>query len=440
MDSQHVDKAIRKTDRMTVLKFFCYLSVFTISFDIFLVINLGFNFRFSQLVLLIPFTAVLAHTLLKRRYIWPVGFLPLAVWSMFILAYIPNTHFILRSIGYGIWLIFNLMMIFTFVQIFNRKDSVLQLIKYYIYSFFFVALFGLIQFILPIFSLGAPLVTQWWINGVLARINGFSYEPSFFATYLLTGWVLTAWLLKRGTGIIGKKILYFIFSIETLVMALSSSRMGWIMMIMWFMQYPFLFIFRLARGRFNISYFKGTLMVTSFGLTLTGIVVYYIGATNLKFLIEGLGIAGTTATSSATRITEFTDTLRIFSGSPFWGYSLGGISSALGDLRGIDVSTIEAAKENEGMSVFAEVLAASGIIGFVPFAIYIVMLIAKPILLLSHIADREMKIHLTGMVISLCFVLIILQMNQNILRPYLWLHIAILSSIYAVNTKGTLTS
>jgi len=39
---------------------------------------------------------------------------------------------------------------------------------------------------------------------------------------------------------------------------------------------------------------------------------------------------------------------------------------------------------------------------------------------------------LTALVWSLTMEFIILQFNQNILRPYVWFHIAVLSVVYAV--------
>jgi len=121
--------------------------------------------------------------------------------------------------------------------------------------------------------------------------------------------------------------------------------------------------------------------------------------------------------------------------SPLIGYSLGGISSALGELRGSPVTSLALAKQNGGMSVFAEVLAASGIVGFIPFMIYIAQIILKPLKLARIGISPEIKILLRAMAFSLLFELFILQFNQNILRPYLWLHISILSSIYAVAIK-----
>ena len=82
------------------------------------------------------------------------------------------------------------------------------------------------------------------------------------------------------------------------------------------------------------------------------------------------------------------------------------------------------------MSVFAEVLAASGVIGMVPFACFVITTIWKPVRL-ARLVTPFYSVLLSGLVRALLFAWMILQFNQNILRPYLWAHIAILATVYA---------
>jgi len=419
-------------NNISLIYILCYLSVFTVSFDIFLVIHVGFNFRVTQLALLPVMAYVLISRLTSETLIIPLGFESLLIWAFFIIIFIPNTFYITRSAGYAFWLIFSVATIFVMVQLFRTKDRLIQLIRIYIYSFALVALFGLVQFILPLLHLGAPLVMQWWFPGLLPRINGFSYEPSFFSTYMLIGWVFIACLLRDRTEIIGHKLQLITFTLITLVMILSSSRMGWLMMVLWYIQYPFLFIWRLCKGRLNKRFFKYSSALVICCYLLLYIIIYCIGFETISFLLSGLGIGGASSHSSDTRTREFFDTLQIFLKSPFIGYSLGGISSAIGELRGIDVSSLEIAKENEGMSVFAEVLAASGVVGFIPFFIYIFRIIKQPLSIAKHLKNITISNLLRALVTSLVFELIILQFNQTILRPYLWMHIAILSCVFSV--------
>jgi hypothetical protein len=99
--------------------------------------------------------------------------------------------------------------------------------------------------------------------------------------------------------------------------------------------------------------------------------------------------------------------------------------------------SFEASKEFEGMNIFAEVLAASGIAGVVPFIFFIAAMVWKPLRLANESGPAYAAL-LRSLVRSLLFVLALLQFNQNILRPYLWIHLAILATVYsaAIHTAG----
>lgn len=84
--------------------------------------------------------------------------------------------------------------------------------------------------------------------------------------------------------------------------------------------------------------------------------------------------------------------------------------------------------------VFLEILAASGIFGFLPFILYIGILFVKPMQLVKKLELENQKI-LTALLFSLLSEIIILQFNQNILRPYFWLHIAILSAYFTISKQ-----
>lgn len=426
---------IVKRSRFDIVNILYYLSIFTVSFDVFLIVNLGFNFRATQLLALFPIFIGITGTLHKENIAIPVGFKSLLIWTLFILAFIPNTTFLLKSVGYGFWLLFDVSLVLATVQIFNTENKINSLITWYLYSFFFVAIFGLVQFIMPILHLGAPLVQQWWVPGVLPRISGFSYESSFFSTYMLLGWVLSAYLLNSGFTLVNQSRLKIIFMTISLVMILSSSRMGWLMMLVWFVQYPIRFLFNLAKGRINKKLFvhSGRIVLLLLLLVIGGI--WIIGMDNIPTLFLGLGLFEESGSWSAdTRLNSFHDTLQVFLDSPLIGHSLGGVSSAIGALHGVYVDNIDLGKEYEGNSIFVEVLAASGLIGFIPFVSYIYAILRKP-LKLAKLVDNSGRNLLIGMTLALLFEFVILQFNQVILRPYLWLHIAILSALYSVYSK-----
>lgn len=195
--------------------------------------------------------------------------------------------------------------------------------------------------------------------------------------------------------------------------------------------------------RFRIAIFKLRALVPSF-LSIAFIGVIAAGtsvaiekdpAFALMFL-NGTGISDTSAHSVIQREDALGETFAVFLQHPLLGRSLGGVSSAIADLQGERIQSFEASKDFEGMSVFAEALAASGVIGIIPFVWFLIATFVKP-LRLARVAGPFYSPLLYALVRSLLFAWMILQFNQNMLRPYLWTHLAILASVYAAGLQGS---
>ena len=110
----------------------------------------------------------------------------------------------------------------------------------------------------------------------------------------------------------------------------------------------------------------------------------------------------------------------IFKESPILGYGLGGVDPMMAQHLGIRYST-----EINGLatSVAGEILVATGI--------------ATVFILLYFCKLQTPSSILRGLVIALNFELMILVFNQNILRPYLWMHLAVISaSIKCLREQG----
>lgn len=406
-----------------------YFSIFTSSFDIFLVVNLGFNFRISQLVLLLCF-AILAILVVEKRKIKLFhGFGFLFLWSILNLIFVLNSYSYVRAIGYSFWLFYYLIMILFFVFLFDEKPKFLNLIRVYIYSFLFIAAFGLFQFISPFIGLQTGLITQWWIDGILPRINGFSYEPSYYATYLLIGFIFTGYLIRNNIYLWNDERIRYIHFMILLSMVLSSSRMGIAMIVLWY-SIPFLNIIK--KVIINALRFKDLSQIISY-LLLGGIgmilVLTYLDLSKLSFLLQGIGLGGSSTHSTMGRLNTALDTFRVFLQNPIFGVSLGGVAASLAHMRGFISISFDVLKMNEGMVTFIEVLAASGILGFIPFLFFLKSIVVDPFKKAQKLINFDGQI-IRGLVYALIFELLILQLNQNILRPYLWIHIAILLTAF----------
>jgi hypothetical protein len=410
------------------------LGVFTVSFDILFVINVGPNFRVSQIFISILVFHSLVNHIYKKSTL-PIGAISLLIWAYFIILFIPNSGFIPKGVGYAMWLLFNIATVFSFVQLISSPNDLRFYIPCYIYSFVFVAMFGLMQFFGGIFGFGELLLVEtWWIPGLLPRINGFSYEPSFFATYLIIGWVMVSYFIKNRIYYISNKKLKFCFFILTLALCLSGSRLGVFFMGIWYLQYPAFSLLKLILFRGNHKDFIALFISFVFLLLIFFIYNLFASSELFQILAFGIGLEGTSSHSIDERVGGFSGLLDIFQNSPFIGYSLGGLSYALGIQEGVSVNDFNTAKL-EGNGVFLEVLAASGIFGFIPFCIYIFNICLSPFYLASKIDNIKLAGLLKGLGFSLIFELAIIQPNQNILRPYLWLHIAMLTAVYSIVDK-----
>ncbi len=419
-----------------------FVAFLTTSFDLFLNIDVGFNFRFCQLILGIIFILGIYKTvvLTQLKAVKPLGFEYLLVWSFFIIIFIPNNTFYAKSLGYAIWLIYNLLLVFFLAQLITDRDTTLKAVRLYLYSFFALAIVGLIQFFLPILGLTqllptALLPSQWWIIGVLPRINGFSYEPSAYASYMTMGFILSSSLQKYRSRLVSPRLLTVIQATVALAMFLTSSRMGWVVMGLWFLHYAALFLGRLFRGMLNFRY---SVYFGGFAIVVPVLLVYAYQrfAAQLLLFVSGTGLLGSSAHSYDQRTGELVDTLAVFLQSPLVGYSFGGLSTAVARLNGVRVTTLEQAGAYEPMGFFPVILAASGIVGFVFFMMYIGPLLIKPILLQRQMLDQEMRVVLSSMTIALIFELVILQLTQNPLQIILWMHIALATAVYQVAKKS----
>lgn len=424
------------------------LIVLTSSFDIFLTVNAGGNYRFCQVVTppLVFLAVVKSGWGLK---VPTLGLVPLSIWLAVQTIFIPVASFWPKSLGYCFWLFLNICLMFAFVQLFSRDWPVLlKLVQWYLYSFALVAAFGIVQFLLPLLGLPGLLVTQWWIQGVLPRVNGFSYEPSYFATYLLIGFVFVSSLRTAKAPLLSARAMLLIYALTAIGIIVSSSRMG----IIFLLVDVFLSQIRplrsiigdVLKSRIAPSKLRAlvpSLLLTTFlvGILGTTIVALESRPALMLLFLNGTGIDDTAAHSVIERADSLEETIAVFLAHPIIGRSLGGVSSAIADREGESVHTFEDSKNFEGMSVFAEVLAASGIIGVVPFVCFLVVTIWKP----SALARRSGQLYsalLVAAVRSLVFAWAILQFNQNVLRPYLWVHLAILATIYAAARDSSASS
>jgi hypothetical protein len=392
-----------------------------ISSDLIAVKAGGFTLRPTDLLMAVIILFTLPEAVGGLGFRWPLGFGMLAAWTVFVLIFVPNTPFLLRNVGYAAWLLLDAAFVFSVVQVINSRAKLKFILRWYAVSFGSIAAFGLLQFFLPFVGVTPPLLRQWWIPGHLARVNGLSYEPSYFAGYMVTGWIFLTSLAMHRSSLFSRRTMWILIALSSAVLIVCGSRSGWLLMIAWAIWN----LFRVLKRK-PLRLGVGVLLAAA----LAAYSVHGIRSaaqTNDVFL-SGTGLAGTAAYSIEGRVRGFRDTLQVFVDNPLIGVSLGGIIPAIASMHGKlavhQSDTKLGARQSQGTT--AEALAATGIFGFPFYVLYIFGLIWKPRKLLRSSPE------LRALVNSFVAAMIVMQFQTNILQGYVWLEIALLSACYAV--------
>lgn len=402
------------------------LAGFLVSSDIFLTWRIqGFTLRAVQFVLalVLVWGLVDAVCFRKRRHLRrPLGSGALLTWCAVNCFLLWNVHAMTRNFGYMAWLLFNAALVFVTVQQLDAQERLRFVLRWYIYAYCASAVLGIAQFLSPFLGLTPPLIRQWWIPGVLDRVNGMTYEPSYYAMYMLCGFVMIDYLRVHGSSLLPKSRLAMACLLTGTALIVCGSRMGWMMMLVWLG----LRIIWWVRDR-NFRALRRAAVLISAALVLLFVVV----GGSASFLLAGLGVSEELGEwSREGREGDLQDTISVFLQHPIMGVGLGGVGPEIARMRHVPQIDQDDEVRVEGQCTTMEVLAGTGIFGFAAYAAYLLILFIAPFRLKN--ASTELK----ALTWALIFLIAILQFNQNILRLYLWFHIALLSAAYSVLHDG----
>ncbi|MCX8097123.1 MAG: O-antigen ligase family protein [Spirochaetes bacterium] len=310
-------------------------------------------------------------------------------------------------------------------------------VRVYILSFVFHALFGIVQQV-SFYGFGYILfATQ------PGRMNGFTYEPSYFATYLSASLPLVIMLSLLSDKTDRHKYLYYIpAGIIISATIISTSKM---FIVIWLLVGLCLIV--LIASMIVFRKIKSNLKTIMFGsanvfiASLVSILLIYVTMNHIPKIFSSTTtdititkkteqiLESKEETSFGPRIEEFMKTMRVALENPIIGTSLGGIAPHKAVKSGVDPKSNPDVKMFEGMSIYAEILAGLGIIGFLIFVAFVLKLTydsLKTSFMLMK-GDEVFKSVIVFSLLSGLFVeLVTLSFNQNILRFYLWNQIAVL--------------
>jgi hypothetical protein len=420
---------------MKIIHWLFALCLLTSSFDIFLVFNAGGTVRFAQLVMVLVCLGALAKAAQEARFDLPAGGGWLVLWWLVQVIFLPFSVDLDFSTKYLIFLTYTLVCYFAVIYLYGKSGYIRQLMKAYLWSYVFVAAFGIFQMVTPALHLGSYLVTQWIVHDRFARINGFCYEPSYYATYMLPGWILMLDLRYSRARLTAAPKWRWLTILVGTALFLSTSKTAWGFMMLEGAARTLPVVLRWARslqqrleaGRLVVRIPRLPMLLAA----VVGIVFVVAGlktlslALDLNIFLAGTGINNTAAHSVNTRRDQFLETVDVFKEHPMLGRSLGGVSSRISEKHGVPND----GKTYLGFPVMMELLAASGIIGIIPFLLFLwtnsLGLIPA---IRRHWPDENAK-WLRALLRSTIYLWLVLVVDQNVLRIYLWFHMSIVAVV-----------
>lgn len=427
---------------LAIGQWICFVIILFASGDVWPSLSLGFNFRLSQLMaaiafLLLPLYFNTAPVRLFPGWRWMLCFL------LWIVACLPLSMYPERSLGYVMFAATDALILFVFVQYFRTDLQIVKLIRYSLVAFLALSVFGLLQFFVGLF--GISLFTkQWWLTGRLARVNGLSYEPSYYATYLIAGWVLSAELLGHRAVPIKRSLVLCCYVVSTLALILSSSRIGWLVMLMW------VGIWSLARARALARAGRLTPKLCMLSAVALAAILFassllfssqleriQTAGSQIAFLANGITDPTSGEGSTGTRFSELMMTWNAFVESPLIGTGIGALPVSIGAQKGNSVLSLDEAKLNEGMSIFVELLASTGIVGAVLMSGFGIS-VFRSYRMRRGAMEEWQRVTVRACVWSLVAILVALQLNQNFLRVYLFVDLGVL--LCAIGARPDQTS
>ena len=424
---------------MRVLNWLWVGCFFTASFDIALILNIGGSIRISQIFLGILCIAAAARVIQDGRILWPRGGTALALWLLSQFLFLPLSGILYFGVEFLALITFTIVGFFAVIQLYGKSRSLEWMMRAYLLSYIFIGLFGLFQFATPVLGLPGILVRQWILHGKFARINGFSYEPSFYATYMMMGWIMLVELRISRARITTGRLWKWATIAVTAALIISSSKTAWIVMLveLFARLLPALWggfrhtfrrfqhgrlVVRIPRSRFLLSF---VLLIA----VVSPALYYFVHKVDPLQLLSGTGLANQPAHSFNDRSKRAAETFDMFLEHPFVGRSLGGVPVNLAMHHNVVVTSMDEIRLYWGFPVALEVLVASGIIGFIPFVLFFYIHTFGAFTLARHYPSSEQAKWLRALGRAMIFEWLVLLSDQNLLRVYLWFHVTMVALV-----------
>jgi O-antigen ligase len=167
-------------------------------------------------------------------------------------------------------------------------------------------------------------------------------------------------------------------------------------------------------------------LLSTLGLILACVAFLALNAAiKLNTFLAGTGLNNTASHSVDQRSKDFHATVAVFEEHPFIGWSLGGVSSRLSERHGVPNN----GKSYLGFPVIMDVLAASGVVGIIPFLLFLGINTIGMFSMIHRKWPEERAKWLRALVRGTIYLWMVLSVDQNVLRIYLWFHMSIVAAV-----------
>ncbi len=323
---------------------------------------------------------------------------------------------------FGIIVFFSFNYLTYFLVSYNlfRKFPPALLLKIYSASFYLIGCYACCQVLFSLAGIIIPGVGQYIFN--IARGQAFSYEPSYYALYMtpFVFYQTTKYILSQPTNRKWNEVFWPNFFL------LVSTSTG-----CFFSYLFFLFVFFLFQ-QFSIVDFRPISLkqLIRKWLTASLILFSFLWIINKNLITKGLlkFFYGRDLFSLTERWDGIVNYWNIFLSHPIFGVGFGcgpfhiaqKKGKAIGDY--FDPAFIAAYNPT---NVTTEVLAGLGIVGGALFLGFFFFLIQSFRSSLKLPLSEEERIALIALALSVCVMFMTLQMNQSIMRSYMWIHVGV---------------
>jgi hypothetical protein len=359
-----------------------------------------------------------------RRITLPRSILYPSIWillSMLVSALLSAHP--LRCCIYAGGYIFNFIFYFLIpINLFRFFDSK-TILRVYFLAFSCLGFYAISQLVLSWLGIYDPLATQR--IGTIARGQGWTYEPSYYALYMTAYVMFRNALAIFGSEAFSLKKSVKLWGINCFLLASTSTGIifsypvFFLVSLGMVLQRPIRRLASYARQRIfkfiKISCVLGGIMSWLFWehFIISFYKFFYFGFTHGSFVARWEGIVSC---------------FRLFKEYPLFGVGVGGVGPYLfakNSWYDTTPVTLQEVESFDPTNVFTEILASLGIVGLIGFVWLSFIFYRSFRKVVSAQVSQSDKIVAIALFISLILVMFVLQFNQGLFRPYVWIHAGI---------------